>query len=109
MDHVPRQNIVKERGERFIIGVENRSMEDQWGISQADLPFWPRGRLILWGNHKLLMKAEYCFFYIPTLIILGIAVPAFSTIYALEEAVCSTYTVKITGRSGTGSTRCSLQ
>jgi len=67
-------------------------------IPQNYLPFFNRTRLRIWGNHKLLMKAEYLFFYIPTMIILGLCIPAFTTIYALEEVVASTMTVKITGR-----------
>jgi len=46
----------------------------------------------------LLMKAEYCFFYIPTLIIFGMVLPAFVMIYASDEAVFATMTVKVTGR-----------
>ena len=43
-------------------------------------------------------KAEYLFFYIPTVIILGLVIPAFTTIYCFEETVASTMTVKVTGR-----------
>merc|ERR1712118_423297 len=81
-------------------GVETRSFEDIFGIDRQgkDLPFYPRSRLLLFGNYKLLMKAEYCFFYIPTLIIFGMVLPCFVTIYAGDEAVFATMTVKVTGR-----------
>merc|ERR1719473_1754215 len=99
LDNRPPLNLVKERGQTWIKGVETRHFEDIWGIDrQDDLPFYPRSRLLLFGNYKLLMKAEYCFFYIPTLIIFGMVLPAFVTIYAGDEAVFATMTVKVTGR-----------
>merc|ERR1712062_532370 len=67
-------------------------------IDQSVIPFWPRHRMYIWGNYKLLMKAEYLFFYIPTVLIFGLVIPLFTTIYALEEVVASTMTVKVTGR-----------
>mmetsp|Transcript_163565 Transcript_163565/g.302230 ORF Transcript_163565/g.302230 Transcript_163565/m.302230 type:complete len:192 (+) Transcript_163565:92-667(+) len=98
LDHTPKQNLVTERGQVWVIGNTGPSFEEMHGISQDTLPFWPRERLRIWGNHKLLMKAEYLFFYIPTIIILGLVIPAFTTIYCLEEPVASTMTVKVTGR-----------
>merc|ERR1711861_73109 len=84
-----------ERGRTWVIG---EPQADLGAIPQNNLPFWPRERLRIYGNYKLLMKAEYLFFYIPTIIILGLVIPAFTTIYALEEPVASTMTVKVTGR-----------
>merc|ERR1719247_3499849 len=75
-----------------------RSIGEIYDINQEFKPFTPRGRLLLWGNYKLVTKAEYLFFYIPTVIILGLCIPAFATIYALEETVGSTMTVKVVGR-----------
>merc|ERR1719350_975715 len=98
MDHVPPQNIVLERGQLWIKGAEDRPIEDLYGCTQENVPFWPRQRLILFGNYKLLMKVEYLFFYVPTVIVLGLGIPAFTTIYALEESVNATMTVKVTGR-----------
>merc|ERR1719379_1358865 len=99
LEHRPPLNLVQERGKTWIKGVETRDFEDIWGIGRQDaLPFYPRSRLLLFGNYKLLMKAEYCFFYIPTLIIFGMVLPAFVTIYASDEAVFATMTVKVTGR-----------
>eukprot|EP00746_Dinoflagellata_sp_MGD_P162965 gnl/MRDRNA2_/MRDRNA2_90750_c0_seq1.p2 gnl/MRDRNA2_/MRDRNA2_90750_c0~~gnl/MRDRNA2_/MRDRNA2_90750_c0_seq1.p2 ORF type:complete len:183 (-),score=35.93 gnl/MRDRNA2_/MRDRNA2_90750_c0_seq1:48-596(-) len=99
LEHRPPLNLVQERGKTWIKGVETRSFEDIFGIGRQDqLPFYPRSRLLLFGNYKLLMKAEYCFFYIPTLIIFGMVLPAFVTIYASDEAVFATMTVKVTGR-----------
>eukprot|EP00420_Gonyaulax_spinifera_P036355 CAMPEP_0197885312 /NCGR_PEP_ID=MMETSP1439-20131203/13186_1 /TAXON_ID=66791 /ORGANISM="Gonyaulax spinifera, Strain CCMP409" /LENGTH=184 /DNA_ID=CAMNT_0043505067 /DNA_START=49 /DNA_END=603 /DNA_ORIENTATION=- len=99
MEHRPKQNLIKERGQTWIVSHDPpKSTEELHGIPQVNNPFWARQRLLIWGNYKLLMKAEYLFFYIPTVIILGLCIPAFTTIYALEEAVASTMTVKITGR-----------
>merc|ERR1712087_497008 len=99
MDHFPMPNLVKERGQTWIVNRDPpKTIEELYGCTQEHLPFFPRTRLILWGNYKLLMKAEYLFFYIPTIIILGLVIPAFTCIYAVEEVVASTMTVKVTGR-----------
>merc|ERR1712007_326822 len=99
MDHTPKLNLIKERGQTWITSHDPpKGYEELFFCHQNNLPFWARGRLLLWGNYKLLMKAEYSFFYIPTVIILGLVIPAFTTIYATEEIVASTMTVKITGR-----------
>merc|ERR1712107_267847 len=75
-----------------------KTMGELHGLRQDHLPFSPRQRLIIWGNFKLLMKVEYCFFYIPTLIIIGLVIPAFAMIYCQDELVASVMTVKVTGR-----------
>merc|ERR1719499_2571425 len=99
MDHAPKMKLVKERGQTWIVSHDPpKSAEELYGIPQEHVPFFPRQRLMIWGNYKLLMKAEYLFFYIPTIIILGLCIPAFTTIYAAEESVASTMTVKVTGR-----------
>ena len=68
---------VEERGQKWIKGIENRTYDVQWGIAQVRGPLLPRQRLQIWGDHKLRMKAGYCFFYIPTVIMFGIGIPAF--------------------------------
>merc|ERR1711862_181896 len=99
LDHCPLPLLVKERGQVWVKSQDPpKSSHELYGIPQDNLPFWPRHRLYIWGNYKLIMKAEYLFFYIPTVIILGLCIPAFTTIYALEEVVASTMTVKVTGR-----------
>merc|ERR1719446_248722 len=99
LDHMPRMKLVKERGQTFVVSQDPpKSISELFGTHQEHLPFFPRQRLLIWGNHKLLMKAEYLFFYIPTVIILGLCIPAFTTIYALEETVGTTMTVKVVGR-----------
>eukprot|EP00933_Yihiella_yeosuensis_P057303 TRINITY_DN569_c0_g1_i1.p2 TRINITY_DN569_c0_g1~~TRINITY_DN569_c0_g1_i1.p2 ORF type:complete len:185 (+),score=46.77 TRINITY_DN569_c0_g1_i1:78-632(+) len=99
MDHFPRMKLVKERGQTFVVSQDPpKSIAELYGCHQDHLPFYPRARLLIWGNYKLIMKAEYLFFYIPTIIIMGMAIPAFTTIYALEELVASTMTVKVIGR-----------
>merc|ERR1712070_641540 len=87
-----------ERGRTWTVPEPIPNLGTVHGLKQDNLPFWPRERLRIYGNYKLLMKAEYLFFYIPTIIILGLVIPAFTTIYALEEPVASTMTVKVTGR-----------
>mmetsp|Transcript_103812 Transcript_103812/g.320197 ORF Transcript_103812/g.320197 Transcript_103812/m.320197 type:complete len:190 (-) Transcript_103812:91-660(-) len=99
MEHRPKLNLVRERGQKWIVsGDPPKTIEELYGCKQTHNPFWARQRLLIWGNYKLLMKAEYLFFYIPTVIILGLCIPAFTTIYALEELVATTMTVKVTGR-----------
>merc|ERR1719375_3093876 len=98
LDHYPRSKIIKERGRTWTVPEPIPNLGTVHGLKQDNLPFWPRERLRIYGNYKLLMKAEYLFFYIPTIIILGLVIPAFTTIYALEEPVASTMTVKVTGR-----------
>merc|ERR1712216_993441 len=102
--HRPPMNLVKERGQTFVKGKDWNGgstaahFEDTYGLKQDGLPFYPRQRLYSWGNYKLLMKAEFGFFYIPTVIIFGLCLPSFACIYALEESVYTTMTVKVTGR-----------
>merc|ERR1719360_154569 len=100
IDHTPTLNLVRERGQLWVVsGDPPKSTAELWeDIPQTNVPFWHRSRLLIWGNYKLLMKAEYLFFYIPTVLILGLVIPLFTTIYALEEVVASTMTVKVTGR-----------
>merc|ERR1711972_358973 len=97
-DHATKPNGVMERGQRWVIPEPQPNLGVIHGMNQDNLPFWPREKLRFFGNYKLLMKAEYLFFYIPTVIILGLVIPAFTTIYCLEEPVASTMTVKVTGR-----------
>mmetsp|Transcript_24633 Transcript_24633/g.82468 ORF Transcript_24633/g.82468 Transcript_24633/m.82468 type:complete len:179 (-) Transcript_24633:59-595(-) len=100
IDHQPKLNLVKERGQTFVVsGDPPKTYSQLWeDIPQNNIPYWHRSRLLIWGNYKLLMKAEYLFFYIPTVLILGLVIPLFTTIYAAEEVVASTMTVKVTGR-----------
>mmetsp|Transcript_40199 Transcript_40199/g.86187 ORF Transcript_40199/g.86187 Transcript_40199/m.86187 type:complete len:184 (-) Transcript_40199:44-595(-) len=100
IDHTPRLNLVKERGQTFVVsGDPPKSYSQLWpGIAQKNVPYWHRSRLYIWGNTPLLMKAEYLFFYIPVLMIFGLALPVFTGIYAEEELVASTMTVKVIGR-----------
>merc|ERR1712124_222522 len=69
-----------------------------YGIPQVNIPFYARNRMRIWGNHDMVNHTEYAFFYIPTLIIMGLMVPVFTCLYCFEEAVCTTMTVKVTGR-----------
>jgi len=91
--------LVKERGQVWVKSQDPpKSSLELYGLAQDNLPFWPRHRLYIWGNYKLLMKAEYLFFYIPTVIILGLCIPAFTTIYALEDVAATTMTIKVVAR-----------
>merc|ERR1711879_771328 len=102
-EHFPYPKIINERGRNWIFSQDPPKTSEELhykgkNIDQSIIPFWPPHRMYIWGNYKLLMKAEYLFFYIPTIIIFGMAIPAFSTIYLAEEVVPSTMTVKVTGR-----------
>jgi len=62
-------------------------------------PFYPRQRLkMVWPSYRLLMKVEFLFAYIPTLIIFALCMPCFTMIYTNDESVYSTMVVKVTGR-----------
>eukprot|EP00397_Hematodinium_sp_SG-2012_P051830 GEMP01060972.1.p1 GENE.GEMP01060972.1~~GEMP01060972.1.p1 ORF type:complete len:184 (+),score=24.48 GEMP01060972.1:19-570(+) len=98
----PPQDLVHERGQLWVKGVTLRNPLDIYSISECYdrewLPFFPRQRLRVWPNYALLMKVEYLFAYIPTLIIFGLCMPAFVTVYTNDEAVFTTMVVKVTGR-----------
>jgi len=100
MAYHPYPHLVKERGQTW---VKSQDPPKPYGeifpdIPQTHLPFFPRHRIYIWGNYRLLMKAEYLYMYIPVVIILGLAIPAFTTIFTAEELVASTMTVKCVGR-----------
>merc|ERR1711998_529777 len=91
--------IVEERGQKWIVNKDPpKDFSELFEIPRNNVPFHSRGRLILWGNYKLLMKMEFLFFYIPTFIILGLVLPSFACIYGVDEAVATTMTVKVTAR-----------
>ncbi|KAK1444156.1 hypothetical protein BgAZ_100620 [Babesia gibsoni] len=94
---VPKQKFTIVNGETMIMGKETRPMEELFGVEQTNIPFYPRRRLNLWGNHGIVLRAEYCFFWIPTFIILSLAVPCYTMIYMMDEAVDTSMTVKVVG------------
>ncbi|SJK86193.1 cytochrome c oxidase subunit 2, putative [Babesia microti strain RI] len=95
---VPKQNIVIVDGEKMIIGKDTRPMEKLYGLPQTNIPFTPRQRLNVWGNYNTILKAEFCFFWIPAFIIISLAVPCYTMLYMMDEAICTTMTVKVIGR-----------
>ncbi|GIX65855.1 cytochrome c oxidase subunit 2, putative [Babesia caballi] len=94
---VPKQKFTIVNGETMIMGNETRPMEELFGVEQTNIPFHPRRRVNLWGNHKIVLSAEFCFFWIPTFIILSMAVPCYTMIYMMDEAVATSMTVKVIG------------
>ncbi|GFE55319.1 cytochrome c oxidase subunit [Babesia ovis] len=94
---VPKQNFTIVNGETMIVGKETRPMEELFGVEQTNIPFHPRRRVNVWGNHNIVLGAEFCFFWIPTFIILGLAVPCYTMIYMMDEAVSTSMTVKVIG------------
>ncbi|ORM40401.1 Cytochrome c oxidase subunit 1+2 [Babesia sp. Xinjiang] len=94
---VPKQKFTIVDGETMIVGKATRPMEDLFGIEQTNIPFHPRRRLNVWGSHRIVLSAEFCFFWIPTFIILGLAVPCYTMIYMMDEAVATSMTVKVIG------------
>ncbi|KAK2197081.1 bifunctional Cytochrome C oxidase subunit II [Babesia duncani] len=94
---VPKQQHTIVNGELMIKGVETRPMEQLFGVEQTNIPFTPRRRLNLWGNHSVLLGAEFCFFWIPTLIIFSLAIPCYTMLYMMDEAVDTSMTVKVIG------------
>lgn len=95
---VPKQNIVIVNGQKMIKGEETKPFEYLFNVSQHNIPFWSRTRLNVWGNYNMILKIEFLFFWIPTLIILSIAVPCYTMLYMLDEIVYTTMTVKVIGR-----------
>ncbi|SBT36973.1 cytochrome c oxidase subunit 2, putative [Plasmodium ovale wallikeri] len=96
--NTPKQNIVIVNGQKMIKGEETKPMEYLFNVSQKNIPFWSRTRLNVWGNYNMVLKVEFLFFWIPTLIIFSIAVPCFTMLYMLDEIVHTTMTVKVIGR-----------
>ncbi|CAI7721240.1 cytochrome c oxidase subunit 2, putative [Plasmodium vivax] len=96
--HTPKQNIVIVNGQKMIKGEETKPMEYLFNVSQKNIPFWSRTRLNVWGNYNMVLKVEFLFFWIPTLIIFSIAIPCFTMLYMLDEIVHTTMTVKVIGR-----------
>ncbi|EDO05669.1 putative cytochrome c oxidase subunit 2a [Babesia bovis T2Bo] len=94
---VPKQQFTIVNGETMIVGKETRPMEELFGVEQTNIPFYARRRVKVWGNHNLILTAEFCFFWIPTLIIMGLAVPCYTMIYMMDEAVSTSMTVKVIG------------
>eukprot|EP00929_Paragymnodinium_shiwhaense_P070184 TRINITY_DN3552_c0_g1_i4.p1 TRINITY_DN3552_c0_g1~~TRINITY_DN3552_c0_g1_i4.p1 ORF type:complete len:179 (+),score=33.90 TRINITY_DN3552_c0_g1_i4:61-597(+) len=98
--YTPYPLLIKERGQTW---VKSQDPPKPFGevfpdIPQTHMPFWPRHRIYIWGNYKLIMKAEYLYMYIPIVIILGLVIPSFTTIFTADELVASTMTVKVVGR-----------
>lgn len=54
--------------------------------------------MFTWTNHEFVLKAEFLFFWMPTFIIMSIAVPSYTLLYMVDEAVYTTMTVKVIGR-----------
>ncbi|CAE7433017.1 unnamed protein product [Symbiodinium sp. CCMP2592] len=76
-EHFPRMKLVKERGQNWVVSQDPpKQISELYFTHQEHVPFYPRQRILIWTNYKLLMKAEYLFFYIPTIIILGLCIPA---------------------------------
>lgn len=94
---VPKQKFTIVNGETMIMGRETRPMEELFGLAQTNIPFHPRRRLNVWANHSVILRAEFCFFWIPTFIILSLAVPCYTMIYMMDEAVATSMTVKVIG------------
>ena len=121
------QTIVSERGKKWVVGkdlskllgesypglhrllggragtIDAASSAVSGGSSQigsADnvLPFTPRRKPFVWGNYSLVMKAEFLFFYVPGLLILGLILPVFTMTFAFDESIYTTMTVKVLGR-----------
>lgn len=95
----------EENGQKFIHPLPKASLQEIHSLPEGrgaemlgEIPMWGRHRMEIWGNYKLVMKAEFLFFYIPTVLVVGLCIPAFTMMYALEEAVYTTMTVKVVGR-----------
>ncbi|AFZ80528.1 cytochrome c oxidase subunit II precursor, putative [Theileria equi strain WA] len=95
--NVPKQKFKIVNGESMVVGVETRPMEELFGLEQTNIPFTPRTRMGVWGNHKIILGAEFCFFWLPTFIIFSLAIPCYTMLYMMDESVYTTMTVKVVG------------
>lgn len=100
LDNSPPYYVWEENGKTYIKGKPRYKLEElYWEPDfQGVYPFWSRVKMHMKGNFRLNMKAEFLAFYIPAVIIFGLVMPIMMTIYAQEEAVYTTMTVKIIGR-----------
>lgn len=96
--NVPKQHIVSVGGKKMIKGIETRPLVELFTTHQLNMPFFPRKRINVFGNHDLLMKAEFLFFWVPTFIIWSLTIPVFTMLYMVDEAVYTAMTVKVIGR-----------
>jgi len=99
-DNSPPYYVWEENGKTYIKGAPRMKLEElYWEPDfQGIYPFWTRVKMHMKGNFRLNMKAEFLAFYIPAVIIFGLVMPIMMTVYAQEEAVYTTMTVKIIGR-----------
>ncbi|CEM04530.1 unnamed protein product [Vitrella brassicaformis CCMP3155] len=74
------------------------SVEEMFYIPQDHVPLWARRRVHIWCNYPIMLRAEFCFFYVPTFIVFSLLLPAFCMLYMWDEAVYTTMTVKCIGR-----------
>jgi hypothetical protein len=98
--HYKHPEIISERGQKWTKGTDlQKSLVQYFPYSQtADIPYWPRRKVHVWGNYSLVMKAEFLFFYIPAILITALIIPVFTMTFAYDEAVYTTMTVKVVGR-----------
>ncbi|BAM38617.1 cytochrome C oxidase subunit 2a [Theileria orientalis strain Shintoku] len=94
---VPKQKRTIVNGEAMIMGVETRPMEELFGLEQTNVPLYHRRKFLTWSNHSYILRAEFCFFWIPTFIIFSLALPCYTMLYMMDEAVYTTMTVKVIG------------
>eukprot|EP00920_Eleutheroschizon_duboscqi_P000343 GHVT01001063.1.p3 GENE.GHVT01001063.1~~GHVT01001063.1.p3 ORF type:complete len:254 (-),score=68.15 GHVT01001063.1:1384-2145(-) len=80
----PPSNFVSVDGQKMILGSEAKPFEQLFQVAQANLPFWPRTRLAFLGNHDVVLKSEFLFFYIPTFIIFSMASELPATVEPLQ-------------------------
>lgn len=98
--HLVPQKLVRENGTTYVSGSSTGAEQLEAGFltPQAGLLHYPFSRLRIWGNYGVLMKTEFLFMYIPTIVIIGMVIPVFTMSYAAEEPVFTTMTVKVIGR-----------
>jgi len=100
INKVAEADTFQERGRWWVRGQDfNKELDKQFGnYADVELPFYPRKRIWLYGNYAFIMKMEYCFFYIPTFLVLGLCMPGFAMLYAIEDAIDCDMVVKVVGR-----------
>eukprot|EP00389_Voromonas_pontica_P013101 GDKH01020190.1.p2 GENE.GDKH01020190.1~~GDKH01020190.1.p2 ORF type:complete len:180 (+),score=25.64 GDKH01020190.1:96-635(+) len=94
----PPKKFKEENGQKYITNTEYPPVGETTLCDQANIGFFPHQRMQLWANYSMVLKVEFCFFYIPTLIIAALAIPVLCGIYLIDEVVYTTMTVKVVGR-----------
>eukprot|EP00392_Amoebophrya_sp_AT5.2_P003128 g3133.t1 len=89
-----------ERGQWWVHGNDlNHNLPEQSAYCHyIDPIYWARDRQRMFGDMEYMVKIEWLFFWVPSFIVTGLAIPGICGIYASEDAVDCELVVKVIGR-----------